>query len=116
MPETTISSKPSFKAYLKFKAEPKKINKLIETIQNAGDEAIFINRKKGKHKDTVCMLTDVHYDKFLDFLKDVKYAHMRELRNKISSILGEKPVRSDAEKVTEAVRHKKFDFKTGRIK
>lgn len=116
MPQNTISAKPSFKAYLKFKDSPKKIDRLIDTVQNAVDDAFFINHKKGKNKDSVCLLTGGHYDKFLDFLNDIKYAHMPEVRKKISEILGEKPVQKDAEKVTNAIKHNKFDFKTGKIK
>lgn len=116
MQNTTINHKPSFKAYIKIKAEPQKIDKLINTVKHKTDDYLFINRKKGKNKDSVCLLTAKHLDIFLDYLKDIRYAHMPDVKKKLSKILGEPPKQKDAQKVIEAVKNNKFNFKTGKIK
>ena len=114
MSNNTINKIPSFKAYMKFKAEHKKINLLIDTIKETTDDAVFLNRKKGKHKDTVDLLTGSHYNKFLAALDATVY--IKEFKKNLSKFFDEKPLEKDAAEVIKAIKRNKFDFETGKIK
>ena len=41
---------------------------------------------------------------------------LRKISKKLSKILGEPPKQKDAQKVIEAIKNNKFNFKTGKIK
>lgn len=114
MTENKISQTPSFKAYLKFKAKPRIIDKLIDLSKEETSDILFINRKKGKKEDTIYLLSGKHFNKFIDLLQ--KTTSLRTLRNSLTKKLHEKPKEMNAQEVIEAILQNKFKFKKGEIK
>lgn len=84
----------SFQGYKIFKGSAKEIDALKLAVEKHKDDFIFINRKKGRNKETIELLTGKHFDKLIDLMRT--HSYFAEIRNNLPKYLGTKPEKISA--------------------